>query len=88
MRPRSITEAEFIAYEDMQLAEFARLIHESGISLYEIAQNCNLSWETVKAAANATPVKFSSQCRIKMYIEWKQKSIKKAYNEASTNPAD
>lgn len=72
MRPRSITEAEFIAYEDMQLAEFARLIHESGISLYEIAQNCNLSWETVKAAANATPVKFSSQCRIKMYIERKQ----------------
>lgn len=88
MRPRSITEAEFIAYEDMQLAEFARLIHESGISLYEIAQNCNLSWETVKAAANAVPVKFSSQCRIKMYLEWKSNSIKKAYNEASTNSAD
>lgn len=88
MRTRSITEDEFIAYEDMQLAEFARLIHESGISLYEIAQNCNLSWETVKAAANAVPVKFSSQCRIKMYLEWKSNSIKKAYNEASTNPAD
>lgn len=85
MRTRSITEAEFIAYEDMQLAEFARLIHESGISLYEIAQNCNLSWETVKAAANATPVKFSSQCRIKMYIEWKSNSIKKQYEEATNH---
>jgi hypothetical protein len=75
MRPRSITEAEFIAYEDMQLAEFARLIHESGISLYEIAQNCNLSWETVKAAANAVPVKFSTLCRIKMYLEWKRSRV-------------
>ena len=88
MRTRSITEAEFIAYEDRQLAEFAKAIHDSKISLYEIAQNCNLSWETVKAAANAIPVKFSSQCRIKMYLEWKSNSIKKAYNEASTNPAD
>lgn len=72
MRNRLITEAEFIAYEDMQLAAFARMIHESGISLYEIAQACNLSWETVKAAANAVPVKHSTQCRIKMYIEKKQ----------------
>lgn len=82
MRTRSITEAEFIAYEDMQLAEFAKAIHDSKISLYEIAQNCNLSWETVKAAANAVPVKFSSQCRIKMYLEWKKNSIKKQYEEA------
>jgi orotate phosphoribosyltransferase-like protein len=73
MKPRLITEAEFIAYEDMQLAQFAREIHESGISLYEIAQACNLSWETVKAAANAVPVKFSTQCRIKMYLEYKHK---------------
>ena len=75
MKPRLITEAEFIAYEDMQLAQFAREIHESGISLYEIAQACNLSWETVKAAANAVPVKFSTQCRIKMYLEYKRKKV-------------
>lgn len=72
MRNRLITEAEFIAYEDMQLASFARMILDSGISLYEIAHACNLSWETVRAAANAVPVKFSTQCRIKMYIEKKQ----------------
>lgn len=72
-----ITEAEFIAYEDSQLAAFAKEIRDSRISLYEIAQNCNLSWETVKAAANAVPVKFSTQCRIKMYLEWKRKSITK-----------
>lgn len=72
MNGTRITEAEFIAYEDMQLASFAREIRESGISLYEIAKECNLSWETVKAAANAVPVKFSTQCRIKMYIEKKQ----------------
>lgn len=85
MRPRSITEAEFIAYEDMQLAEFAKAIHESGISLYEIAQNCNLSWETVKAAAKAVPIKFSNYCRIKMYLEWKKNSIKKAYEETTNH---
>lgn len=72
MKPRLITEAEFIAYEDMQLASFAKEIHDSGISLYEIAQACNLTWETVKAAANAVPVKFSTQCRIKMYLQWKR----------------
>jgi orotate phosphoribosyltransferase-like protein len=74
MNGTRITEAEFIAYEDMQLASFARQIRESGISLYEIAKECNLSWETVKAAANAVPVKFSTQCRIKMYIEKKQET--------------
>lgn len=74
MNGTRITEAEFIAYEDMQLASFARQIRESGISLYEIAKECNLSWETVKAAASADPVKFSTQCRIKMYIEKKKEA--------------
>ena len=69
---RIITETEFLAYEDRCLAEFAREIQESGISLYEIAKACNLSWETVKAAANAAPVKYSTQCRIKLYIEKKR----------------
>ena len=67
-------EAEFIAYEDRTLADFAKMIQESGISLYEIAHSCGLSWETVKAAANAVPVKFSTQCRIKYYIELKQRN--------------
>jgi hypothetical protein len=64
-----ITEAEFVAYEDKALMDFARLINESGVSIYEIAKACNLSWETVKAAAQGVPVKFATQCRIKMYIE-------------------
>lgn len=68
------TEAEFIAFEDRELADFAKMIHDSGISLYEIAQGCNLNWETVKAAANAVPVKFSTQCRIKYYINKKKRA--------------
>ena len=68
-----IPEAELIAYEDKTLADFAREIRESGISLYEIAQSCGLSWETVKAAASAVPVKFSTQCRIKYYLEYKKR---------------
>lgn len=83
MKTRNISEAEFIAYEDSELAAFARMILDSKVSLYEIAQECNLSWETVKAAANAIPVKFSTQCRIKMYLDWKKNSIKKAYEEAT-----
>ena len=67
----TITEAEFIAYEGKALMDFAQLIRESGVSLYEIAKACNLSWETVKAAANGVPVKFATQCRIRMYIERK-----------------
>lgn len=66
-----ITEAEFMANEDKVLMDFAVLIRESGVSLYEIAKACNLSWETVKAAANGVPVKFATQCRIRLYIERK-----------------
>lgn len=66
-----ITEAEFMANEDKVLMDFALLIRESGVSLYEIAKACNLSWETVKAAANGVPVKFATQCRIRLYIERK-----------------
>lgn len=66
-----ITEAEFIANEDQVLMDFARLILDSGISLYEIAKACKLSWETVKAASTGVPVKFSTQCRIRLYIERK-----------------
>lgn len=66
-----ITEAEFIANEDQVLMDFARLILDSGISLYEIAKACKLSWETVKAASSGVPVKFSTQCRIRLYIERK-----------------
>ena len=83
MKQSRITEAQFLAYEDSMLAAFAKEIHESGISLYEIAKECNLTWETVRAAANAVPVKFSTQCRIKMYIEWKRNSIKQRYEEVS-----
>lgn len=63
-----ITEAEFIAHEDQVLMDFARDIRESGVSLYEIAKGCNLSWETVKAAANGVPVKHATQCRIRLYL--------------------
>ena len=72
MTARTFTEAEFMAYEDKVLTDFAREINDSGLSLYEIAKGCRLSWETVKAAANAIPVKFSTQCRIRMYIERKK----------------
>lgn len=70
---RRIPESEFIAFEDKTLADFARMIQESGVSLYEIAHTCGLSWETVKAAANAVPVKFSTLCRIKYYLEHHKK---------------
>lgn len=66
---KRLTEAEFCAYEDRVLADFARMIRDSGASLYEIAKGCGLTWETVKAAANALPVKFSTQCRIRLYLE-------------------
>ena len=65
----AITEEEFIAHEDKVLMDFAHLIRESGVSLYEIAKCCNLSWDTVKAAANGIPVKHASACRIRLYLE-------------------
>lgn len=67
----TITEAEFIAHEDKVLMDFAQLIRASGVSLYEIAKCCNLSWDTVKAAANGIPVKHASECRIRLYLERK-----------------
>jgi hypothetical protein len=64
-----ITEAEFIAYEDTRYSILARRIEASGVSLYEIAKVCNLNWETVKKAACAVPVKYSSRCRIELYLK-------------------
>ena len=68
-----LPEAQFIAYEDARLAESAKLIRASGISLYEIAHACGVSWETVTAAASAVPVKFSTLCRIECYLKLKGK---------------
>lgn len=69
---RRIPETEFIAFEDKTLADIARKIQESGVSLYEISHACGLSWETVKAASNAVPVKFSTLCRIMYYFQKRQ----------------
>lgn len=69
-----ISEAEFVAHEDKVLMDFAHLIRESGVSLYEIAKCCNLSWDTVKAAANGIPVKHATECRIRLYLERKLSS--------------
>lgn len=66
-----ISEAEFVAHEDKVLMDFAHLIRESGVSLYEIAKCCNLSWDTVKAAANGIPVKHATECRIRLYLDKK-----------------
>lgn len=71
-----ISEAEFVAHEDKVLMDFAHLIRESGVSLYEIAKCCNLSWDTVKAAANGIPVKHATECRIRLYIERKLNGTK------------
>ena len=73
MERKVISEAEFIAYEDRELATIAKEIRESGVSLYDIAKECRLNWETVKAAASAVPVKFSTQCRIKCYLDYLRK---------------
>ena len=68
-----IPEAQFLAYEDAKLADFARRIKESGISLYEFEQACGISWETAKAAASAIPVRYSAWSRIEMYLNLKGK---------------
>ena len=70
---KRVPEAQFIAYEDAKLAEIAKRIRESEISLYEIAHACGVSWETIKAAASAVPVKFSTLCRIECYLKLKNK---------------
>lgn len=67
-----ITEAQFQANEDKVLADIAQEIADSGLSIYEIAKGCGLSWDTVKAAACAVPVNFSSLARIRYYIKEKQ----------------
>ena len=63
-----IPEAQFLAYEDAKLADFARRIKESGISLYEFEQACGISWETAKAAATAVPIRQSNWNRIEYYL--------------------
>lgn len=69
-----ITEAQFQANEDKVLSDIAQEIAESGMSIYEIAKGCGLSWDTVKAAACAVPVNFSSLTRIRYFISNQKRS--------------
>lgn len=68
-----LPEAQLIAYEDAKLADFAKRIKDSGISLYEFEQACGISWETAKAAASAIPVRHSAWSRIEYYLKLKNK---------------
>lgn len=63
-----ITDAEFAQADMERLREFARLIHDSGLSVYEIAKGCRMAWKTVKRAAVCRPVHAHSEARIRHYI--------------------
>ena len=66
-----ISEEEFLRAENTSLMSYAQKIKKSGISLYEIAKGCNLSWKTVNKAAEGCIVSLPSLIRIMFYIKKK-----------------
>lgn len=68
-----ITDAEFAQADMERLREFAILIHDSGLSVYEIAKGCRMAWKTVKRAVMCLPVHSQSEARIRYYIETARK---------------
>lgn len=66
-----ITEATFTQRCDDRLRALARDVRECGLSLYAIAQEARLSWQTVAKVANGIPVRFDTAERIKLVIELK-----------------
>lgn len=69
----TIEESDFIRAEDNRLRELAEYIKRSGLSIYDIAKGCRMSWRTVRNAAQCLPVHGSTESRIRFYIETRRK---------------
>ena len=63
-----VSESDYIANEQERLEGIARLISESGISLYELSKGTRIKYDTLLRALRKQPIRPENEARIRYYI--------------------
>ena len=63
-----VSESDYIANEQERLEGIARLISESGISLYELSKGTRIKYDTLLRALRKQPIRPENEARIRLYI--------------------
>ena len=66
-----VSESDYIANEQDRLEGIARLISESGISLYELSKGTRIKYDTLLRALRKQPIRPENEARIRYYINLK-----------------
>lgn len=66
-----VNEKEYIRNEQERLADFARLIAECGISVYELSKGTRIKYDTLLRALRKQPIRPENEARIRFYIKIK-----------------
>ena len=66
-----VSESDYIANEQERLEGIARLISESGMSLYELSKGTRIKYDTLLRALRKQPIRPENEARIRYYINLK-----------------
>lgn len=69
-----VSESDYIANEQERLEGIARLISESGISLYELSKGTRIKYDTLLRALRKQPIRPENEARVRLYIQIKNSS--------------
>ena len=66
-----VSEQEYIRNEQRRLEDFARLISECGISVYELSKGTRVKYDTLLRALRKQSIRPENEARIRLYINIK-----------------
>lgn len=67
----AVAEIDYVRNEQKRLEDFARLIAESGISVYEISKGSRVKYDTILRALRKQTIRPENEARIRYYIKIK-----------------
>lgn len=67
----AVAEIDYVRNEQKRLDDFARLIAESGISVYEISKGARVKYDTILRALRRQAIRPENEARIRYYINIK-----------------
>jgi predicted transcriptional regulator len=77
-----VSESDYIANEQERLEGIARLISESGISLYELSKGTRIKYDTLLRALRKQPIRPENEARIRLYINIRSNEETKNQSES------
>ena len=67
----NVSEKEYVANEEQRLEDFAQLIKNCGITLYEISKGSRVKYDTLLRALRKKAIRPENEARIRLYIKIK-----------------